>query len=66
MENIEEAKKQLFQSVKSFTDALTSLLQAADEMGWLDDLMVYVEELVEEKEDEEEEKMREENADGQS
>lgn len=45
MENIEEAKKQLFQSVKSFTDALTSLLQAADEMGWTDELLAYAEEL---------------------
>ncbi len=45
MENIEEAKKQLFQSVKSFTDALTSLLQAADEMGWTDELLAYEEEL---------------------
>lgn len=45
MENIEEAKKQLFQSVKSFTDALTSLLQATDEMGWTDELLAYAEEL---------------------
>lgn len=45
MENIEEAKKQLFQSVKSFTDALTSLLQAADEMGWTDELLACAEEL---------------------
>lgn len=45
MENIEEAKKQLFQSVKSFADALTSLLQAADEMGWTDELLAYAEEL---------------------
>ena len=45
MENIEKAKKQLFQSVKSFTDALTSLLQATDEMGWTDELMDYAKEL---------------------
>lgn len=45
MENIEEAKKQFFQSVKSFTDALTSLLQATDETGWTDELLAYAEEL---------------------
>ena len=45
MENIEEAKKQLFQSMKSLADALTSLLQAADEMGWTDELLAYAEEL---------------------
>lgn len=65
MEN-EKVKKELFHSVKYCTDALTALMMAVEAMGWTDDLMVYVEELVEEKEDEEEEKMREENADGQS
>ena len=45
MENIEEAKKQLFQSVKSVADAITRLLRVTDEMGWTDELLAYAEEL---------------------
>ena len=42
---MEKAKKELFQSVKNLVDALTSLLRAADEMGWTDELLAYAEEL---------------------
>ena len=65
MEN-EKVKRELLHGVVHCAKVLTAIMQAVKAMGWLDDLMVYVEELVEEKEDEEEEKMREENADGQS
>ena len=42
---MEKAKKELFQSVKNLVDALTSLLRAADQMGWTDELMDYAKEL---------------------
>lgn len=44
MENIEDLKKQLFQTAKDMTYCLTNLLQAVDGMGWTDELLAYADE----------------------
>ena len=43
-ENMECAKKHIFQTAMEMTYGLTELLKAVDVMGWTDELVAYAEE----------------------
>lgn len=44
MENIEDLKKQLFQTAKDMTYRLTNLLQVVNRMGWAEEFLSYEDE----------------------